>query len=65
VYELDLSVRNAGDGVLYRLNGHEILVITNREIRLDGRALDLGPGEVHEVPSPGASPSAEPPPPGS
>jgi hypothetical protein len=62
VHELNLSVRNAGEGVLYRLNGHEVLIVTNREIRVDGQALDLGPGQVHEILSPRASPPGEPPP---
>ena len=60
VYDLEVRVRNAGDGVLYRLNGHEILIVTGREVRLDGRALDLEPGEVHEILPPRSSAPAQP-----
>jgi hypothetical protein len=49
VYQLEVRVRNAGDGVLYRLNDHDVLIITGREITVDGQTLDIIPGERFEI----------------
>ena len=54
VHEIDVSVRNVGEGMLYRLNDHEILVITGREIQLDGEVLDMDPGETRVIQPDGA-----------
>ncbi|MBN2491510.1 MAG: hypothetical protein JXQ29_11735 [Planctomycetes bacterium] len=61
VYELSVDARNVGDGRLYRLNDHEILILTSREIRLDGRFLDLAAGEMHEILPAHRSPAVAPP----
>lgn len=53
VHELEVSVRNVGEGMLYRLNDHEIVVITGREIRLDGETLDMDSGELRVIQSGG------------
>jgi len=49
VYALDIQIQNAGDGMLYKLNDVEILVITGREVFVDGKAVILEPGARAEI----------------
>lgn len=49
VYALDVQMQNAGDGMLFKLNDVEILVITGREVFVDGKAVNLQPGARAEI----------------
>lgn len=53
VYSARVGEVNVGDGVLYRVNDHEILLRTGgREVLLDGAAIDVEPEEIYEILAP-------------
>lgn len=56
-HEVRIETIAAGEGFLYRVDGHEIRVRPERGVVLDGRPLDLQPGELHRLPPPAAGSS--------
>jgi len=49
VYGLEVRIQGAGDGMLYKLNDVEILIITGREVFVDGKSVDMQPGDRVEI----------------